>query len=82
MANQTYFYLNIEPARISWLKFILEGYDGLAVLSTLDRLVGHVVVATPSSQEKELFALLESLSPELACKESKPETQKNIAQGK
>ena len=39
-------YLLIRPEKISWLRFIFEGYDGLAVLSTLspDKEIGRAHV--------------------------------------
>ena len=55
--------LNISPGRIAYLKFILEGYDGLAILSTLD--AGKVVLRFPAELRGELQALLDEILP--AC---------------
>jgi hypothetical protein len=51
----------IDPARIAFWKFILEGYDGLAVLSTLDAGAGRIVLRFPECRRRELMDLLRSL---------------------
>lgn len=53
--------VTIPTSKIAFLKFILEGYDGLAVLSTVDRKVGLVSLRYFPSCRDELIALLESL---------------------
>ena len=58
-------YLIIAPARISLLRFMLEGYDGLAVLTTLDRKTGLVRLLFPAARYYELMALLRAMSEEL-----------------
>ena len=37
-------YFTIRPAKISWLRFILEGYYNLALLSTISAHTGLVRV--------------------------------------
>ncbi len=59
-------FLHIARAKIAWFKFILEGYDGLCILSTVDRDKGLVTVNYHSSSAPELFALLAALSPDLS----------------
>jgi len=58
-------FLRINPSRIWYLKFILEGYDGLASLSTVERDSGIVLLRFPGSNKKNLFILLGSLAAEL-----------------
>ena len=58
-------YLRIAPSRIAYLRFILEGYDGLAILSTFDAGHGIVLVRYPRSSEKDVLALLGDLAPQL-----------------
>ncbi|MEA1933996.1 MAG: DUF4911 domain-containing protein [Thermodesulfobacteriota bacterium] len=53
--------LRIAPNRIHFLKFILEGYDGLAVLSTIDSAKGIVLLRYPQEMEHDLVCLLEDL---------------------
>ncbi len=50
-----------EPRRIAFLKFIIEGYDGLAILSTLDAKQGKVMVRFPECRRLEVINLLNSL---------------------
>lgn len=57
--------LQIDPGRIHFLKFILEGYDNLALLSTRDRRTGLVEVITTHEQEEETRLLLQDLHPAL-----------------
>ena len=58
-------YLRINPAEIVVLKNILEGYDFLGLLRTLNQDRGEVVVLTVDDTVKELMALLASLQAEL-----------------
>jgi len=57
--------LRIAPERIHFLKFILEGYDHLAVQSTVDQRLGIVELRYPPEREAEVTALLEGLGPQL-----------------
>ena len=61
----TSLFCRIRPARIGWLRHILEGYDGLALLSTLSAAEGLVRIQTPSCSYFALLNLLEALAPEL-----------------
>jgi len=58
-------YLRISSSRIAYLRFVLEGYDGLAILSTFDAGDGIVLVRYPHSSEKDVLALLGDLAPQL-----------------
>ena len=58
-------YLGIAPARFNFLKSILEGYDGLAILSSVDGKIGTVRLRYPAESESLLFELLSALAPGL-----------------
>lgn len=58
-------YLNISPARISLLRFLLEGHDGLAILSTLDNGTGLVRLLFPGSRHRELMTFLAAVASDL-----------------
>jgi len=58
-------YYQLPRAEIAWLRFILESYDGLAFVHTLDSRAALVEVAYPPSRRNDAEALLESL-----CRES------------
>ncbi len=53
--------ITINPSRIAFLKFILEGYDGLAILSTLDAKQGKGVLRFPEGRRCEVIDLLNSM---------------------
>jgi hypothetical protein len=54
-------YLRIDPTRISLLRFLLEGYDGLALLSTLDARLGTVTLLVHESQVAEIWNFLNAV---------------------
>jgi hypothetical protein len=60
-ARLSLLFARIPTAKIAFLKFILEGYDGLAVLTTIDREVGLIAMSYYPSCHQELVALLDSL---------------------
>lgn len=55
-------YIRVNPKRIAFLKFILEGYDGLALVTTLDRRDGLVRLLVPTARHDELWRLLAELT--------------------
>jgi len=57
--------LKISPERIHFLKFILEGYDGLALLSTENAEQGLVEIRYPPEIECDLIELLQSIELQL-----------------
>jgi hypothetical protein len=65
MARCSSIQLRISPDRIHYLKFILEGYDGLAILSTLSSRQGIVEVRFPPEAKKELAVLLSKINAEI-----------------
>ena len=58
-------YLLIRPEQISWLRFILEGYDGLAILTTMSAKIGLVRLQAFDSSFEETMHLLDSLATKL-----------------
>jgi hypothetical protein len=58
-------HLRIAPARISLLRFLLEGYDGLAMVSTLDNTTGLVRLLYPGPRYAELMAFLAAVACDL-----------------
>jgi len=63
-ACQTVCY-RLEPTQIHFLKFVLEGYEGLGVLTTLDAERGVVRLSLAPGCEAELGALMGELAREL-----------------
>lgn len=67
MQNLAYRTMTIAPARIGFFRFILEAYDNLAVLTTLDEKTGLVVLRYPPEAATEVATLLAALEPQLAA---------------
>ncbi len=57
--------LRTRPERIARFRFLLEGYDGLAILSTLDAATGLVRLLFPASRRTELLEFLAAMETEL-----------------
>ena len=60
--------LEIAPERIHFLKFILEGYDGLALLSTVDSRYGIVEIRYPPESKNDLEELMFHIKPQIEKK--------------
>ncbi len=60
----------MDRRQIAYFRFIVEGYDGIAVLRTVDPLQGRVVLHLSSSCEPELDELLEGISDQLRLEEA------------
>ena len=65
MVQDEELYLRISPDRFHYLKFILEGYDNLAVLSSHGSGDGLVRLRYLSISRKELIELLSAIAREL-----------------
>jgi hypothetical protein len=59
-------FLKLAPSDIVYLKAILESYDELGVLRTLDQKTGDVVILSLPDQRPELERLLASLANEIS----------------
>ncbi len=59
--------VQIAPAKIGFFKFILEAYDGLALMTTKDPQTGDINVFYPDERQDELFVLVENLTS-YSCK--------------
>ncbi|MCB2183970.1 MAG: DUF4911 domain-containing protein [Desulfobulbaceae bacterium] len=66
LSQMSSLYLRINPRQIHFLKFLLEGYDGLAILSTVDASKGLVVVRFPTEVASFLFELLTDIAESIA----------------
>lgn len=51
----------INPTQIGFLRFLLEGYDGMTTLSTIDRHDGTILLRYAHCFEKQLFLILGTL---------------------
>ncbi|MEW5723790.1 MAG: DUF4911 domain-containing protein [Thermodesulfobacteriota bacterium] len=57
--------LTIDRGKIAWLRFVLESYEGLALLRTLDPQAGRVVLLIGRGAEAETAGLLDALEEEI-----------------
>ena len=65
--NKRYFIL--PRAEIGHLRFLLESYDGLAFVRTLDKQKGLVEIAYPPSRTHDVVSLLKDLTSEVGLQE-------------
>ncbi len=61
--------LNIKPSMVFLLRFILEGYDNMFVLTTLDKKAGLVEIQYCQCMEKELATILKEIGDEIGIKD-------------
>ena len=59
----------LKKEDIAYLKFILEGYQGLAIMRTLDATQGVVEVFIPPGAEGDMELILTGLARELGLRE-------------
>ncbi len=55
-------YFIIDPGRFHFLKFILEGYDNFAILSSIKRKEGVVRVKTPRESLSDVMILISAIA--------------------
>ncbi len=58
-------FYRINRREICYLKFILESYDGIATMSTLDPGKGLIRIDVPPEREPELECILQDLKSEI-----------------
>jgi len=58
-------YFRVDKQQIGYLRFILEGYEGLATLTTIDPATGKVLLRVPPGCESEVDTLLADLALEI-----------------
>jgi hypothetical protein len=58
-------FYRIDRREICYLKFILESYDGIATMSTLDPGAGLIRIDVPPEREPELECILQDLKSEI-----------------
>jgi hypothetical protein len=61
--------LRIDRREISYLRFILESYDGLAILTTLDAAAGVVELKIAPGCEADVERIVRDLQNEILIEE-------------
>jgi len=64
----------VDRSQLAFLKFVLEGHEGLALITTLDPHVGKIAVFVPPGREEELDIIMEALQPEVRLRPAQPRT--------
>ncbi len=57
----TAIYLQVEPAQVNYLNRIMEGYEYLGTVSTLDRKAGVVLIRTTPDTAEEVRRIIAHL---------------------
>jgi len=65
-------YYRVDRRAIAYLKFILEAYDGLAVVSTLDRAAGIIVLHISPGCEPDVELILQDLNRHMMMEPAQP----------
>lgn len=65
-------YFRVDRRKIHFLKFILEGYDGLALLSTIDPGMGTVLLYIPPGREAEADAVVAAVAETVRIEPADP----------
>ncbi|MDY6832735.1 MAG: DUF4911 domain-containing protein [Thermodesulfobacteriota bacterium] len=63
-------YFRMDRREIAFLRFVFEGYDGLAVLTTLDAAAGTVVLSIAPGCEDEVEKILADLKKEILMEDT------------
>jgi hypothetical protein len=58
-------YLTTDKEQIGFLKFLLEGYDGLCILTTINANLGKIKVITTESRHDELQAVIRCIADKI-----------------
>jgi len=64
-------YFRVDHRKIGFLKFILEGYDGIATLTTVDPGQGLIVLYIAPGCEKDVDMVINSLAENIMIKDEK-----------
>ncbi len=63
--------LQVSRDDISYLRFILEGYDGLGIVTTKDNVKAEVIITYPAKQKTLLAQLIDALHKEGLVREGR-----------
>jgi hypothetical protein len=61
--------LTIASEKIAWLKFLLEGYEGTALMTTVDSSEGRVLLRVGPGAEQEVATMLLAVKSEIGLVE-------------
>lgn len=67
-------YYRVDRKEISYLRFIFEAYDGIAVLTTIDPVMGIVGFHISPGCEEDVEMILQDLKNDIMIEHAKMET--------
>jgi len=59
--HSSYIYIKIPPHEIHFFKFIIEAYDGVALISTICAKKGHIVACVGRGMEGIFYEILSTI---------------------
>jgi hypothetical protein len=65
-------FLQVPRAEIGYVKFVFESYEGVAVLRTIDRRAGILVVLAVPDFLDQARSIVAALAGEMECREIDP----------
>ncbi|MGD8369546.1 MAG: DUF4911 domain-containing protein [Desulfobacterales bacterium] len=71
-------HFRMDRRQIAFFRFLLEAYDGLALLRTLDPVEGRVVLYLSESCKEELDDLIRALSGEIRLEPADPDLVRTV----
>jgi hypothetical protein len=58
-----------DKRNVAYIKYIFEGYDGMAIISTVDRSIAIINIQYPVTMEKSLQSIIKAMINEGVIKE-------------
>ena len=83
--NTIHKYFRVDPRDMAYVRFVVESYDGLAVLRTVDPREGIVEWMIPPDRMDEVDELIHSLQNEVALtpvSHASSSVRRHLGQGK
>jgi uncharacterized protein DUF4911 len=65
-------YLRLPAREIAYVKFVVESYEGIGIVRTLDRRAATLVILAVPDFEADARALVRALATEAECVETAP----------
>jgi len=69
-------YYRVDRREIHFLRFIIEAYDGIAVMKTVDRAQGVVVLHISPGCESDVEQILQDLGKDIMIEQIQEESMK------